>query len=256
MKRRIVAILAVFIMCAFCTVTAFAAGTPARVVDEADVLTAGEEQALKTKLDNLSEKHKVDFVVVTVESLGGEDCGDFTADYFIDNGYGQGADKDGVMLLFSAEVVDGGRDYYIYYSGIGFDAINNEVEDVKDAIVGYLRNDDFVEAFNTFADECDSLIDIEINGEPFAFFKSLLISVAIGFGVSFVSVTAMKSQLKSVRMQKGATNYVKAGSLNITNSRDIFLYRSVTKRARPKSNSGGGSRSSGGSRSGGSGGKC
>lgn len=256
MKKRIIAILlaALTLSCCF-ALNAFAAKTPSLLVDEADVLTDAEEIDLRAELETLSDKREVDFVFVTVESLGGEDPGDFAEAYFHDNGYGRGEDKDGVMLLFSAEVVDGGRDYYIYYSGICFDAINDDVESVKSAVVGYLKNDDFVKAVYEFTEESARLLDIEINGAPFAFGKSLIISLVIGFVIALISVSVMKGKLKSVRFQSGASTYQKVGSLMITNSRDVFLYRNVTRRARPKSTSGGGAHG-GGSRSGGSGGKC
>ena len=253
MKRIIAALLTVILLCALCSSVAFASSHPSRVVDGADVLTDSEKNSLASKLDGISAEYSVDIAVVTVESLGGESPAYFTESYFRDNGYGLGDDKDGIMLLFSAEVVDGGRDYYIYYSGVGYDAVNNDVEDLKDAIVGYLKSDDFVSAFDTFADECENYVDIEINGAPFNAIKSLIISLVIGFIIALISVSVMKGKLKSVRFQTGAANYQVAGSLRITDSRDVFLYRNVVRRARPQNTSGGGG---GGSRSGGSGGKC
>ena len=44
----------------------------------------------------------------------------------------------------------------------------------------------------------------------------------------------MKSKLKTVRFQAAASNYMKNGSLNITESRDLFLYNTVTRTAKPK----------------------
>ena len=54
----------------------------------------------------------------------------------------------------------------------------------------------------------------------------------------------MKRKLHTVNMQAAANNYLKNGSLNITESNDIFLYSNVTKTAKPQdndSNSGSGS---------------
>lgn len=253
MTKRLIAFLAVLLIFVFGSVTVFAAEHPSRVADGADVLTVAEENALKEKLDAISEKYGVDVAVVTVESLGGETPYNFTQSYYLDNGYGIGEEKDGVMLLFSAEVVDGGRDYFVFYKGVGYDALDDDVEDVKSAIVGYLKNDNFVKAFDTFANECEYYIDVEINGVPFNPLMSLGISLGIGFIIALISVSVMKGKLKSVRFQTGASTYQKHGSLKITNSKDIYLYRTVTRTARPKSTSSGGG---GGSRVGGSGGKC
>lgn len=255
MNKRIIALLTVVFMLALSLISVSAAEHPSYVVDGANVLTDSEEARLSSKLENISNKFSVDIAVVTVESLGGELPAVFAEDYYYYNGYGYGEERDGIMLLFSAEVVDGGRDYYVYCNGLGYDAVYDEEEDLTDAILGYLRNDDFVNAFNVFADECEYYVNIEINGVPFSVGKNLAISLAIGFVVALISVSTMKGKLKTVHFQTGAQQYQKYGSLNITDSRDIFLYKTVTSRQRPKSNSSGGSRS-GGSRSGGFGGKC
>ena len=68
----------------------------------------------------------------------------------------------------------------------------------------------------------------------------------------------MNGKLKSVKFQTAADNYVKEGSMNITESRDLFLYRTVTSVAKPKnddsSSDGGFHSSSSGTSHGGSGG--
>jgi len=51
----------------------------------------------------------------------------------------------------------------------------------------------------------------------------------------------MKGQLKSVRFKSAASDYTKAGSMNVTESRDLFLYRTVSRREKPRENSGGSS---------------
>ena len=81
----------------------------------------------------------------------------------------------------------------------------------------------------------------------------------MGFVLSLIIVGRMKAKLKTVRFQPAANSYMKAGSMNITESRDLFLYNTVTRTAKPKDNdSGGGSSthtSSSGSTHGGGGGK-
>lgn len=64
----------------------------------------------------------------------------------------------------------------------------------------------------------------------------LVISILIGVVVAFLVVGAMKAQLKSVRQQSGAANYVIGESLNLTVSRDMFLYKRVSRTPRAKSN--------------------
>ena len=73
-----------------------------------------------------------------------------------------------------------------------------------------------------------------------------VIGVAIVGGIIIAAIVAfvLTSQLKSVKMKPHANEYVKQGSMNVTHSQDIFLYRTVTRTARPKNDS---SSSSGGS---------
>lgn len=64
---------------------------------------------------------------------------------------------------------------------------------------------------------------------------SVWICIAVGVLIGFITVSAMKSQLKSVRMQGAASNYLTQGSLNLTVSTDHFLYENTTRT--PKANS-------------------
>lgn len=54
----------------------------------------------------------------------------------------------------------------------------------------------------------------------------------------------MKSRLKSVAPQRDATDYIRQGSMKLTNQRDLYLYREVHRTERPKETDSG---SSGGS---------
>ncbi|GCA67539.1 hypothetical protein KGMB01110_19750 [Mediterraneibacter butyricigenes] len=69
----------------------------------------------------------------------------------------------------------------------------------------------------------------------------------------------MKKKLKSVRLQPAAGSYVKKNSMQITQSRDLFLYKTLGRTEKPKSEdrSGGSSThsSSSGKTHGGGGGK-
>ena len=64
----------------------------------------------------------------------------------------------------------------------------------------------------------------------------ILICIAIGIVAAIIVTGIMKSQLKSVRPQNAAGSYVVEGSFQLTHSRDLFLYRNVTRHARPKNN--------------------
>lgn len=65
---------------------------------------------------------------------------------------------------------------------------------------------------------------------------SLLIGIIIGLVVGLIIVLIMRSKNKPVKFQHGASNYVRPNSLFISNRREIYLYRRVTKTRRASSN--------------------
>jgi uncharacterized protein len=85
----------------------------------------------------------------------------------------------------------------------------------------------------------------------------ILISAGVGLVIALITVGIMKGKLKTVRRQPAAGNYVRKGSMNITESSDLFLYSKVNRTAKPKNNGSGSSThtSSSGRTHGGGGGK-
>ena len=55
----------------------------------------------------------------------------------------------------------------------------------------------------------------------------LFLALGIGLVLAWVVVSVMKSRLRSVAFQENAASYVREGSMNLTNSRELFLYRDV-----------------------------
>lgn len=68
------------------------------------------------------------------------------------------------------------------------------------------------------------------------YWQYILICLLIGVVVAFIVTGIMKAQLKSVRKQRAAANYVVDGSFRLVNRTDMFLYRNVSRRERPKNN--------------------
>lgn len=62
---------------------------------------------------------------------------------------------------------------------------------------------------------------------------AVCISVVIGIIIGFIGSGIMKSKLKSVSYQSGAADYVVPDSFKLNDSRDIYLYSTVTKTERP-----------------------
>ena len=64
---------------------------------------------------------------------------------------------------------------------------------------------------------------------------ALVFGIFGGVGISVVAV--LSGQLKSVSGKGAAADYIVNNSMKVDESRDIFLYANVTKRAKPKDNS-------------------
>ena len=237
---------------------------PPRVVDNGELLSDDEEQALAQKLDEISERQQMDVVVVTTNSLDGKSAMAYADDYFDYNGYGMGENRDGILMLVSME----DRDYWLSTRGYGITVFTDAgIDYISEQFKSYLSDGEYVKAFDTFADLCDSFITqaktdrpydrSNLPKEPFNVFLSIIIALVAGFVIAFVVTGIMKSKLKSVHFQAAAGTYVKQGSMNVTESRDLFLYSTVNRVAKPKNEDSGSSThtSSSGATHGGGGGK-
>lgn len=252
MKKRVFAILLALVLCLCLSLPALATEAIPRLVDNADLLTAEQELTLLEKLDEISIRQKVDLVIVTVETLDGKEPMDYADDFQDYNGY----NPDSVLLLVSME----DRDYWIATAGYGITAVNDDAIDyLSDQIQPELSDENYAKAFDLFAVKCDDLITQARNGNPykapFQVVLNVIIALVIGLVVALIATGVMRGKLKSVRSKYEAADYVRPGSMKVTQSREIFLYRNVTRTPRPKDSGSSTHRSSSGRIHGGGGGK-
>lgn len=266
-KKSVLTVLLALLLCMVVVIPTFAASDLSRLVDNADLLTDSEESTLLSKLNEISERQQADVVVVTADTLDGKTPMDYADDFYDYNGYGFGADKDGVLLLVSME----DRDWWMSTTGYGITAITDAgIEYISEKFLSDLSDGDYADAFTTYAELCDDFFTQAKAGkpydvghmpkEPFNIAWNLFVAVIVGFVIALIATGVMKGKLKTVRFQSAASNYVKANSMNVTESRDMFLYTHVDRRAKPQdtdSSSGGSSThtSSSGTTHGGGGGK-
>lgn len=211
--------------------------------DDADLMADDQEAVLSKKLMEVSRKYQAQILVCTISSMDGGDIDAFVEYLYNSMGMGYGENRDGVLLLVSVDP----REYRILSNGFAGKAITTaEIDAIGEQITPYMSDGDFAKAFNIFAEQCAYYIDGHLNGFPFNVGMSLVISLAIGIVVGLIVATVLKGQLKTVRQQNQANNYMKPGSLNITNQNEFFLYRNVTRTERSKDDS---DSSSGSSRS-------
>ena len=237
--------------------------------DEPDVMTDAEESALVTKLEGIAAQYQMEVVVAAFETIDGASPMEYADDFYDYNGYGFGENQDGLILI----VVMDTSDWWISTRGTAITAFTDAgIEYIGDQITPYMSAGDFAGAFNVFADQCSMFMAQAATGDPFDVHNlpqppkepfnagmAIVIALIVGFIVGKIYTGKLKGQLQSVTAQKAAAGYIRDGSLNVTNARDFFLYRNVTKTAKESnSSSDGGSSthtSSSGATHGGGGGK-
>lgn len=244
--KRIVISFFVLIFCLALVIPA-AADELCYVNDTADLLSDAEEIRLEAKLSAISGSVGADIVVLSCYSLEGSAPEDYCLSYLADAGYSD----DAIIFLVSMEY----SDWCITPAGYCDRAINGEGMDyIANGISDYLTDGNYSRGFEVFADRCQKVMNTVRAGKefktPYSFGISLVVSLVVGFVVALVVTGVMRGKLKSVAMKAAASDYVKQGSLTVNTSRDIFLYRQVTRTAKPKESSSSSGKSGGGSRSG------
>ena len=220
------------------------AAHPARLVDNADLIFDYEEEQIIRILDEKSQKLNFDIVVVTTNSTDGKSSMAYADDFFDYNGYGMGDNYDGALLLVNM----GNREWYISTTGYGIEALSdNDIEEIGEEVASYLSYGAYAAAFENFAD----LVEEEVNDERDAesldvgeILIRLVIALVAGAGLAFIPVTVMKKKLDNVDAKKEASDYIRRDKIVMTEQRDMFLYRNIHRRAKPKDS---GSRSGGSS---------
>ena len=225
-----------------------------RVVDQSDLFSPDEEAKLTEKLTDYSKKQNCDIVFLTVDDFSNPDftfngtTADYADTYYDTHNYA----KDGVLVMLVQNNEKGKR--HIYFSTTGKcksrlteDEWNEIIDDIEPIIPPREqgKNGNFYPTFDKIADE------LNVKLTPFVKkWYAIPIAIFIGLVIAIVIMLAIRSKLKTVAMQHGAKNYVREGSMNVTAARDTYLYSTVSRTRRQKSeshtSSGGGSHSGGG----------
>ncbi|QEK20535.1 TPM domain-containing protein [Peptacetobacter hiranonis] len=243
----------------------FADGDMEYAVDSAKVLTTEELESLKSKLAQISDENNIDVGVVTVDYLDGKSAQEFANDLFEQNKFGKGENRDGILLLVATE----DREWAMSTHGSAKEAFNEEGLDfLSGEFLPYLAEDDYYSAFENFANNARELGAMYVLGDPYGEEEYIddenypvdeniveeekginnevwiPLSIVMGCAISLVIMMMYKSQLKSVKSESRADDYLM--DMKLVKSQDIFLYRTVTRTMRPKNENNSSDFSSGG----------
>ena len=214
----------------------------ARVVDEADLLTADEEKALDAKLAAVEQSHKVRILVGMMKDTGGAALGK-VANNVVDQIPGESGT---IVLLLSMKE----RDWYIstdnkmrarITDGKGVDCLAGE-------FLPDLKENKYDAAFTTFAATTDEMLTYyEKEGKPYIPLDSWAIVGILGTALLLAAVVhhAISSHLEegmeTTAHAAEADDYLSYSSVRITHSKDTHIRTSESRRAKyePKTSSSG-----------------
>ena len=255
-----------------------------KIVDEADLLTSSEEQALEARARAIVQKYGMDVVILTVDSTDGQFIESFADDYYDNNGYGLGSDYSGVLLMLAMNT----REWAISTCGGGIYAVTDYgIQMLFSKIADDLSMGDYYSAFDRYLEELETYYEVYAAGdtldgfapeydgpgsfEPgtgiyyedsreFSISRVILTSLVIGAVVGAVALWIMRSGMKTAKRQSGAVSYLTNGSVHFLKRQDFYLYSRTSRTTKPQNNGGSGNgsrvhRSSGGRRHGGGSGR-
>ena len=225
---------------------AVADGTPAsdgsglgalRVIDESDLLSDAEEQALDAKLAAYEAAHGIRVLVGTVKNTHGQVLGK-VANGVVDRIADGGANGTIVLLLAPKE-----RDFYISTDNKMRTRITDDrgIEYLADKFVPSLKENKYAEGFTAFAAAVDEMVTYyEKEGKPFkpdAFLLTIvaLVGALIAAALVYWFILAyLSDSMLSVRGAHEADDYVERGSFRLTHKEDVFLRTTESRETKHK----------------------
>jgi len=242
MKRIFLCLLLLLVVTSF-VLPVYADFQNPSIVDEAGYLMQSELASLSKELDKVREKYDFEIAIYTESDMTSGSAQASAYDIYNYKGYGAGEDDDGILLYICSDT----REYHFITHGKGLKYFNsNGLKYLESKVVPYLAEDDYYEAFETYIETADELLEMAKNGKPFnekQYSVKYLIGVItaallLPLLVAFIMMNRKLKKMKTAVENDYAANYIKPGSMNITASRDLFLYSRITKTERPKSSSG------------------
>ncbi len=226
------------------------------VTDAAGLLTDLEDTRLETMAETVSKKYGVGVYMVTVDDYRDFNSeGVYEATYTIYHEYtmGEGADRNGIMLLLSMD----DRDWAMFCYGEQCEYAFNSYgqEQLEGVFLDNFADDDWSGGFDDYINTCADYLERAAKGKPVREIPvvPLMIAVCGSLIIALITVVNLWLNMNNVAEKATADPYI-SGELNLTENTDTFTHRTRRRRKIEKSsNSGSSSGSSSCSESGGGG---
>lgn len=221
------------------------------VYDDAGLLSYEEWLDLETKAAAVAKNHGCGVYLITVDDYRDYSNGDVfetAIDLYHGMKLGEGANREGILLLLSMD----DRDYATFFYGsqveYAFDAYGQMK--MEDEFLDDLGNNAWYYGLNDFISVCDEYLTLAEQGSPVRESFGFLYLIVIGVSVVIAVIVTFGLRMSMMSVHKGGSTavYAVGRGLNLTAKRDYFLYNTQTRRKieRSSSSSGSGSRSGGG----------
>ena len=218
-----------------------------RLLDEADLLTDSEEADLLDRLNQISNKHSSNVVLLTVDDHTGS-IRDYADDYFDYNGFQADFNGSGVLFMLDMEQ----REWAISTHGTAIEAFTDYgQQQMTEKLLPYLSSGDYYDAFTIYINEADRLLTLYEEGTPLDVGSSrehgniltgIIVCVIIGLVIALIIVSIMAADLHTVHMNDSAAGYQSHAGINLKNHTDTYIRTAVNRIKLPEPD-----RSSGGS---------
>lgn len=233
--RKLFAILTMLAALMLASVTAFAAPS---LVDNAQLLTPQQRQAVLAELHKQEQAHNVRIAVVTMKTIDGAVPGKY-ANKLLDDVYNDGAKGNMVLLQ-----VTNTRKWYIATDKQLKQVIvgNEGIEYMSKPMVAQFKKNDYAQGYITYAQKAGELLEYyEKEGEPwdpnagFNWF-ALVIAAGIGGAAAYGWRALLIQGMSNVREAVEANAYLDKQTFELTHSNDTYLYTNVSAVPKSKSN--------------------
>ncbi|MBS7406879.1 MAG: TPM domain-containing protein [Coriobacteriales bacterium] len=218
------------------------------VLDDYGLYDSSTRQELEQSASQLASTYGVAPYLVVVDDIGSQTVRSFAESYWLDHELGIGSDASGIMFLIAVD----SRDYVTITHGTGIYAFTDYgIEQLEDAVVSYLGDDEWEDAAECYYEQCSSILAFCADkGEPFdshndpaarvvALGMAFAIALLLALAVAFIVRRILKGQLKSVAAGSSAAGFL-AGSVVLTAQQDVFAGSHVSVVPLPKNDDNGG----------------
>ena len=224
------------------------------IYDDADVLTAEQEEQLEALASELSAERNTAFIIVTVNGTDGKSIKKYMSDFYDEQA--PGYDKPhGNTAMLTIDLQE--RDVHLFGFKLAEEYLDDDrLETIRLDITSDLTDGYYYDAFSDFIKAAHKYMGYapgEVN--PNSFFFQWWFQLAVSLVVAAIVVFIMVSRSGGVVTVDGST-YIDNSQSGVVERKDDYIRTAVTQEKKPDdSDSSGGGTTSGGHSYSGSGGK-